>query len=405
MLKFLLRRLFPALVSLLLFTHSDASAQWVQTLGPSNVESFAGIGSTLFAGTSDGLYRSTDNGQTWTIDVLDSDWTSSMLVIGNNVFAGTLGYGLYLSTDRGNHWVPITNGIGTTIEVFSLGMSGSNMVTGTSSGIFFSRDSGMTWNATSVTWQTNPLTTSGTEAFARGSQKIGTDTIYYSNDSGEHWVAEGPEPAFTYWLVKSGNFLFDGEGNGAGVSRSSNNGAVWQSVDSGLPVSPFFHCHNLAIVDNVLLAATDFGVFLTTDNGTYWQNDSANDNMDNRLYINVLYGWNGSVWAGTLDSVWREPISAFSSVPNLDRNESSVSLYPDPVKTDENIRVNVMQDGPIEISIVNAIGETVASVYRGFVSSGEHSWIWNASGLVPGSYECIVQGTNVLLSRPLVVLQ
>ncbi|MCL4512385.1 MAG: T9SS type A sorting domain-containing protein [Bacteroidetes bacterium] len=68
------------------------SAQWVQTNGPSYVRSFA--------------------------------------VSGTNLFAGTVGGGVFLSTNNGTSWTAVNTGL-TNISVWSLAVSGTNLFDGT----------------------------------------------------------------------------------------------------------------------------------------------------------------------------------------------------------------------------------------------------------------------------------
>jgi len=86
---------------------SDPSTGWLYSI--------TSRGSALFAGTADGIYRSTDDGATWSrlplngneqIGVLDSD------ELGGAMFAGTIGRGVHRSDDDGATWVRL-NDVGT----------------------------------------------------------------------------------------------------------------------------------------------------------------------------------------------------------------------------------------------------------------------------------------------------
>jgi hypothetical protein len=93
-----------------------------------------GNGSNLFAGGDPfGVYRSTNNGATWTLvnnGLTDLRITSLVSPDGTNLFAGGAG-GVYLSTDNGNNWTSV--GTGLTTGVFSLAVSadGLTLVAGT----------------------------------------------------------------------------------------------------------------------------------------------------------------------------------------------------------------------------------------------------------------------------------
>ncbi|MEX0601758.1 MAG: regulator, partial [Bacteroidota bacterium] len=79
-------------------------AQWVQTNGPYGgfVRSLAVSGTNLFAGTDGGgVFLSTNNGTSWTqvnTGLTNTD-VRSLAVSGTNLFAGTDGGGVFLSTN------------------------------------------------------------------------------------------------------------------------------------------------------------------------------------------------------------------------------------------------------------------------------------------------------------------
>ena len=70
-----------------------------------SVNCFVKNGTDLFAGTFGGVYKSSDNGATWTlsnsgIDILD---IRCMLVTSSKIYAGSSG-GIYSSSDGGANW-------------------------------------------------------------------------------------------------------------------------------------------------------------------------------------------------------------------------------------------------------------------------------------------------------------
>jgi len=70
----------------------------------------------------------------------------SLAVSGPNLFAGTVGGGAYLSTDNGESWASIDNGLpGSDL---ALAISGTNIFAGTDGGgVFLSTNSGASWHS------------------------------------------------------------------------------------------------------------------------------------------------------------------------------------------------------------------------------------------------------------------
>ena len=94
-------------IALILFIPITLSAQWVQTSGPSggNIRALAISDSNLFAGTTGGgVYLSTNNGIDWNAvnNGLPDDDVWDFAISGSNIFAGT-DYGVFLSIDNSTH--------------------------------------------------------------------------------------------------------------------------------------------------------------------------------------------------------------------------------------------------------------------------------------------------------------
>lgn len=100
-----------------------------------NVTALASFGGYLFAGTSQGsvggVYISADNGANWALSKSDP-WITSILTIGSTIFVGTFGDGVWRSTNYGNTWGQINDGLGSgAYYVLSLGVNNQYIFVGT----------------------------------------------------------------------------------------------------------------------------------------------------------------------------------------------------------------------------------------------------------------------------------
>jgi len=119
---------------------------WIQKntgLTNTNVTALASIGGFLFAGTSQGsvggVYISSDNGNNWTLSLNDA-WINSFLTLGSNIFAGSVGNGVWRSTNYGNTWTQINDGLGSgAYNVLSLGADDQYLFAGTVSSSIWRR--------------------------------------------------------------------------------------------------------------------------------------------------------------------------------------------------------------------------------------------------------------------------
>lgn len=105
-----------------LYRSSDGGATWkTVSSGLTNLEimCMASIGPHLFLGTYGGLFRSEDNGDHW-VNIsasygLDTS-IETVVTVGFTVFVGTVGRGIYVSTDFGSSWTNAIDGMGKTFH-------------------------------------------------------------------------------------------------------------------------------------------------------------------------------------------------------------------------------------------------------------------------------------------------
>ena len=91
--------------------------------------------------------------------------------------------------------------------------------------------------------------------------------IFLSTDNGANWttVNSGLTVSFIRTLIVKDNNLF--AGSDSGIFLSTNHGASWAPVNSGLTNSLI---GTLAVNGNNLFASTDSGIFLSSNNGANW---------------------------------------------------------------------------------------------------------------------------------------
>lgn len=98
-----------------------------------NVNALAVLGPNLFAGTTCGVYFTTNNGIGW-IPVnngLTYTGVQSLAVSGTNLFAGTWGNRFYLSTNNGTSWAMVNNANLSDTIVTALAVCGASLIAGT----------------------------------------------------------------------------------------------------------------------------------------------------------------------------------------------------------------------------------------------------------------------------------
>ena len=113
-------------------------------------------GSTIFVGMPSAMVRSTDSGTSWQDDNYgftndSSGLRASMFSVAvsqSSTFAGTTA-GIFLSTDNGGIWTAASNGLPDyPRQVFSVAVNDSTVFAGTANGVFVSSNNGTSWRST-----------------------------------------------------------------------------------------------------------------------------------------------------------------------------------------------------------------------------------------------------------------
>jgi hypothetical protein len=300
-----------------------ANAQWQQTsLDSISVIAFAINGNNIFAGSDygNGVYLSTNNGTNWTpvsngfpLWYAFGTWIypsiNCMAIKGDTLFAGTTAPstdmpGVYLSTNNGNSWT-LNNSL-TNTHVVSFTFSDSNIFAGSNNGVYLSTNNGTSWTAMNSGLSDtiiHSLVISGNKIFA------GThDGVFISTNNAVNWTAVNTGIPISAnigveILAVSGTNVVAGTYStiypyiGTGVYFSSNNGSSWTPVNTGLPDTTWIN--EFAISGNNIFAGTQKGVFLSTNNGSNWT--AVNTGLTN-FYINALAIKGDTIFAG-VDSI------------------------------------------------------------------------------------------------------
>ena len=259
------------------FLSADAGMSWSQVAGLSDksVRMVRANGTNFFAETDSGLFISTDNGVTWLADTvgLPPGGTNDFTVGGSKLYTLLAGWDIYSSTDNGLSWSFLDSGqylSGIAASDTKLFAVGWNIDRGLWT-ILFSSDWGKSWNEQDSAWTySDPASSSAPILFVMGNNLFAstlTNGILRSTDNGATWapVNTGLPIPDVGTLAISGTNLFAGTFHG--VFLSTNNGDSWAAVNSGLGDT---NIRAIAINGGTVAAATNGGVFISSNNGTDW---------------------------------------------------------------------------------------------------------------------------------------
>jgi photosystem II stability/assembly factor-like uncharacterized protein len=314
---------------------------------PTNITAtgFAQHGTDIFVGGYGcGVYRSSDNGQTWVAKNSNGTiyLTFALLVRHDTIFQGTLG-NFYRSTNNGDNWNTATIGLPTNPYVYGLGNVGGVLLAGVEGTIYTSRNGGNSWQAATV-----------------------------------------PSGRFTHFFTLDANTAIAGSDQG-GLFRTTDRGATWTVVPVGTNTSTPGVSGFAKAANGLLFAASGNGIFISNDNAASWHpaNKGFLRNVDETTQVGAtavavlrdsVYASNG----GGL-GIWVRPLSEFVITGTKARLETpSLTVYPNPATSIFQISGQLAYAGQT-ISLMDMAGKVLRSYPATQTSLG-------LEGIKPGLY-------------------
>ena len=317
-----------------------------------------------------GIFRSTDNGESWTeVNNGLSDYSVNTIKANSigYLFAGSV-YGAHRSTDNGENWEMIINGLSYR-AVFDLAINPAGYIfAATQNGVYRSTDNGDSWNRTN----------SGI-------------TASYVNDI----------------IVNINGDVFAGsQGNNGGVFRSTNNGENWTQVNSGLTELSIRELTNNSLGD--IFTSTNQNLFRSTNNGNEWTEFSSG--ITSFSIQSITASANGIIYAGSFGGGVYKTIEPVTHIYN-DRNffdQNCFSLgqnYPNPFNPSTKINYSVLQTSFVTIRVYDLLGNEIATLVNEAKQVGNYVVGFDGSELSSGIYFYKMQAGNFVDVKKLIMIK
>ena len=283
---------------------------------------------TLFVGGTNGMFRSTDNGVTWTRSSATTGTVYSLYAVGDTIYAGVgsgLGKAKY-TTDTGQTWIDL--GYPGFMATHILKANGVLYV-GSNSGLQFSPDHG-------TTWVTPPTSTGLYAPIITGLATLGGSVyaacstgVYKTIDDGANWSVVLPRSMFSLTTIDTS--LLGGTNN-YGIFQSDQTGTNWNAINNGLPY---------------------------VGAGSY---NPVNDITYNSQFVIAITGGDSAVYVTNLADLGLNPTSPTTAVNQASMQApQSVVVYPNPATDVVTVVLKSNNTTPATIEVMDVTGRTIYS--------------------------------------------
>jgi hypothetical protein len=435
-----MKNLLQTLIFFLLVTQI-CFAQWVQVgLGDKAIKDIATRNSNIFAITFDSgsVYRSTDNGNNWTVivDTSAADIaiapSGTIFLLKKIIFYGVLWNRLFSSPDNGAMWDTINveeqiippgweppQLMNVSVSHTGIVYCGISKRTGEKGGctfIAYSTDGGITWATPG--WDLlggHLFDYKGERVISAGfcwgldAPRSGDDHLYMSTDDGSSWTELGNPPLFVggchvLSLCLNGNILLGGSDYlSSGLFLTTDSCTTWLQVSTVIPKA------GLSIESGGTLVGTDsLGIFFFSDNGDSL--GARNDGLTNLNIHTLSIDNNDYVYAGTDSGIWKRPLSEIvTSIKEISTTIPTKFLlsqnYPNPFNPTTSIQYAISSRQFVKLIVYDVLGNEIETLVREEKPAGTYEVTWYTVNLPSGVYFYRLNAENFIETKKMLLLK
>ena len=389
---------------------SLTNAQWVQ-IGNTSMAQSSSIcinGDNIFVGTGgNGIFRSSNNGDSWETVNNGLPLNSIQAMANNNgrLFASTY-YDLITSTDNGNLWVPYYNGLGSGYPAYDFLIEGDSIFAA-GFGVYFSSDNGVNWirytNGLPSNLVVRSITRKGNKLF------IATvNGVYFSEDNGLTWNEAGAGLSnYKLWaIITSGNNILAGTDT-SGIFISIDDGINWTKIQNEFSQA---QVRSFIKYNGSILAGFGFGwgIYQSSDDGFTWTNIGQGLAPLYTFVVDIQANSSYLFAAGGATGLFRK----HSGTTDVDYSPFEIPLkfsieqnYPNPFNPTTTIGWQSPVGSHQTLKIYDVLGNEVVTLVNEFREAGRYEKTFNASQLSSGIYFYKLQAGNFTETRKMILIK
>ena len=407
-------------------------------------------GTTLFCCSDGGVYKSSDDGTTWsdlnhdlsTLQYQSADYDVTNL---QRMYGGNQDNDKESSTDGGSNWTQRTTGDGgyTVVDPINANFIYGQYVNGSlqrsanygfsyteikpsssTGGLFYNPyemapgDHNTIVFGRADVWETNSAQTAssgsgwtqiantgivGGSVSAIGISSTNTSKIYIgtsngrilvTTDNGNNWTTQAGFYYVTDFAVDNTNdaicyATFGGTG-GIHISKTTNNGANWVSITGNLPNIAANSVIVRSTAPRMIFVSGDLGVYQSTNEGTNWV--SFNSGLPTMQVYDLKYKQAAGILLAATHGrgCWTFNVN---STLGIGRNLSGIPKqfylaqnFPNPFNPSTTIKYQIPVNSFVSLKIYNVLGEEVSLLVYEKQNAGAYELNWDASNYPSGVY-------------------
>jgi hypothetical protein len=385
---------------------------------------------TALALTSDGLFRSTNRGESWdSISYMNSSPGDIAIdprdsrVIYVSVFGFAIpGNDIYRSTDGGSTWgLPLFIGVTYPVWITEFDpIDPGTVYVGVGPGrLYRSSNVGQSWDtirigggyliSLSIAQSNNNILYAG---YIRGISK--------STDRGSTWTPlslgfQPPEGVLVAVDPSDANVAYaavwnNGAGPG-GMYKTTDGGSTWNEINVGID-SQHQQVQALTInpknPDEILLGvyASDRIVLRTTNGGATWGDFADGMFLPGRVNAIAFDTLNNRVYASVSSGLYiHETLTSVSSVSTMADYNILSQNYPNPFNPTTTITFTTHETGNATVRIFDILGREVMSLLNQRISPGQNRVVLDASSLPAGVYFYTLRIADFMATKHMILLR
>jgi hypothetical protein len=271
--------------------------------------------------------------------------------MGPKIFASVYGGGIFCSSNGGDEWIEVNNGLSNKyVKVMSV--KDKSIFVGTDNGIFRSTDEGLHWSRLLSELKHN----------------------------------------FIHGIAKNDSYIFVTNGLD-GIYRSNDNGNNWVQVNKGLPPEPFEYSYQVTSLHEIspflISGLYDGGVYLSSDNGDSWKHINNGFDINEITSVALI---DSTIYIGTWEEgIWASPISSLLTDIKNEKYNKPIDFYlsqnyPNPFNPATTIEYEIPKQSNVKIDVFDALGRKIETLLNKEQTAGNYKMSFNGSKLSSGIY-------------------